>query len=146
MSDKMNLGMGVMIGMLGGNETTVQTVQRARGRKIASITLTDNELRLSLDDGYALRIWDGGQSCCESRYMRTDDDLASFVGAEVREFILREAPSISDEYGDEMHEVQFFVIETDKGNITFSNHNEHNGYYGGFWMEAAPLEVTDAER
>jgi len=30
--------------------------------------------------------------------------------------------------------VQFLTIITDNGTFTVSNHNIHNGYYGGFFI------------
>ena len=36
----------------------------------------------------------------------------------------------------EKHEVQFLEIKTDRGVLTMANHNEHNGWYGGFWIVA----------
>jgi len=90
------LGMGVMLCMMGGNEETV------------------NAIKESVDDGTQLAIWDGGQSCCEHRYMRTDDDLNEYCGAILQDFELKDAPDIEDEWG-EVHEVQFLDVKTDKG-------------------------------
>ena len=130
-------GLGVLINRLGGNEKTVAAVQQALGKVLIAITLDDNKLTLTIDGGARIVLWDDGQSCCESRYMRTDDDLASFVGATVQSMELAAAPNVesADEYGEE-HEVQFLRILTDKGPLVLSNHNEHNGYYGGFSIAA----------
>jgi hypothetical protein len=57
------------------------------------------------------------------------------VGAKLLDIEVREAPNVPYEYGE--HEVQFLVVKTDKGNITFQTHNEHNGYYGGFYIQAS---------
>lgn len=43
-----------------------------------------------------------------------------------------------------MHEVQFLHVKTSKGSFAVSNHNEHNGYYGGFNVEASLEERTSA--
>jgi hypothetical protein len=83
-----------------------------------------------------MQLFDAGQSCCEHRYMRTDDDLKSFIGAELVDAEISNAPDQVDEYG-ETHEIQFLRVKTSKGLITISNHNEHNGYYGGFAIRAA---------
>ena len=127
------LGLGVMINMLGSNEGTVEAINASIGKKIVSIALVDNSLRFALSDGSNLSLRDDGQSCCEHRYMSTDDDLSYYVGAELLGFELKDAPSIGD---DEVHEVQFLDVRTSKGVFTMSNHNEHNGYYGGFWIVA----------
>lgn len=132
-----NLGMGVMLGMLGGNEKTVEAVKSSLGKVIKKVWLNDADsyLNFQFTDETKLSIWDGGQSCCESRYMRTDDDLKEFAGATLLDFELKDAPNISDGYVD--HEVQFLDVKTDKGVFQMANHNEHNGYYGGFWIQAS---------
>ena len=56
------------------------------------------------------------------------------------EILIREAPSVPDASG--MHEVQFLALVTSKGEVVFSSHNEHNGYYGGFSIAAR----TEASR
>ena len=37
---------------------------------------------------------------------------------------------------DDVHEIQFLDVKTDKGIFQMANNNEHNGYYGGFLIEA----------
>ena len=72
---------------------------------------------------------DDGQSCCENRYMVCDDpiDYCWHCVRELRHQRWSESPS---EYGD--HQCQFLTVETFLGSFTVANHNEHNGYYGGF--------------
>lgn len=78
------LGFGVMIQMLGGNAESVAAFTGAIGKEIAFINLgSDNALHLMFSDASKIKFSDEGQSCCESRYMRTDDDLQSFVGAKL---------------------------------------------------------------
>jgi hypothetical protein len=127
--------MGAMIRMLGGNSESVEAWRKVIGKPIASIALGDDDvLRIATNDGTKIAVSDHAQSCCESRYMRTDDDLSQFVGATLVNGEIRPAPEVED--GGETHEVEFLVLVTDRGNITFSSHNEHNGYYGGFSVEA----------
>jgi hypothetical protein len=132
-----NLGMGVMIHMLfGGNADDVAAVRGAIGKTIASVELKDEALQFAFADGSTLKLWDDGQSCCESRYMRTDDNLADFVGATFTDLEMRDAPDAT--VGDgEPHEVQFLAVKTSKGEFVMSSHNEHNGYYGGFYIKAS---------
>lgn len=106
--------------------------EKAVGKKILNVELVDDSvLRLVFEDGTGLEFSDEGQSCCERRYMSVDgDDLAEFIGASYVEAFIKDAPEIEDEWG--VHEVQFLEVSTSKGSITVSNHNEHNGYYGGF--------------
>jgi len=110
----------------------------AIGKRIKDINLYDNVLGITFEDGYRIRIFDAGQACCERRYMRTDDDLDYFIGAKLMGAEVKNAPNIPD--GDNFHEVQFFEIQTDKGVFTMSSHNEHNGYYGGFFLRVDAVE------
>jgi hypothetical protein len=135
MNDTENTGMGVLIKMLGGNADAVAAVKAAIGETITSVSLDDNRLVFDLTNGTKLVVWDGGQSCCESRYMTTADKLGDYAGSVLLGFELKDAPPIPDEYGGS-HEVQFLDVRTSKGVFQMANHNEHNGYYGGFWVEA----------
>jgi hypothetical protein len=130
--------MGVMLSMLVGNADSVDAFKGAVGKTIADLTLgTDDALHFVFDDGSKMKLFDDGQSCCESRYMRTDDNLAEFVGAKLLGAEIKEAPNLKDEddYGE--HEVKFLEVQTDRGVFTMASHNEHNGYYGGFSIRAA---------
>ena len=111
-----------------------ENVTAAVGHIITAVRLADNVLRIGLDDGSVLSLQDDGQSCCEARYMRTDDDLSSFVGATLIDVELADAPPVEGDY--DVHEVQFLNVKTSKGVLALSNHNEHNGYYGGFAITA----------
>lgn len=144
-----NLGFSVILHMLAGNPSQTTDPDELKGEAIKDIKLVDDILHLEFSpSGRKFEIADNGQSCCESRYMRTDDNLqdyigATFLGHELRDIdIPKDSP---DEYtenaGGDCHEILFFVFKTDRGNITFSIHNEHNGYYGGFSLFCK--EVTD---
>ena len=130
------LGFGVMINALGGNRETVEAVQAAMGKTITALSLTDDQLRFEFEDGSRLRLQDSGQSCCEHRYMQTDDDLPYYIGAKFVGAEVRDGGSTEGEYGD-THEIQFLVVTTDRGTFSMASHNEHNGYYGGFWITAS---------
>jgi hypothetical protein len=128
------VGLGVMIQSLGGNEETVNAVKSALGKTIETVKLEDNELIFNFTDGTGLKMFDNGQSSNEYRYMRTDDDLSDFEGATLLDFELKDGPHMEDEYGE--HEVQFLDVKTSNGVFQMANHNEHNGYYGVFWIVA----------
>ena len=128
-------GIGVMIGMLSGNGETVDALRSAIGSTISALRIVDEGLYIELSSGDTLRIWDGGQSCCEDRYMRTDDDLDYYIGAKLVDFELRDAPEVAHEWG--VHEVQFLAVKTSAGELVMSSHVEHNGYYGGFCIQAS---------
>lgn len=126
-----NLGISVMLNMLGGNQETVESFQGVIGKIISEIEISDNKLKIGFEGGEKIRIFDDGQSCCENRYMSTDDDLKYYIGAELMGGELAEGPAVEDENG-EAHDQEFLKITTSKGVFTVVNHNEHNGYYGGF--------------
>lgn len=126
-------GIGAMLGILGGNENTVKAMQAAMNLPIEYIAVKDDSLRIVLEKG-TLCLYDDAQSCCEHRYMVCDDDLGAFVGATLLGAEIVNAPDETDEYGE--HEVQFLKVNTSAGTFTIANHNEHNGYYGGFWIVA----------
>ena len=131
------LGIGVMIGYLAGNADSVEAFKGALGKTITALTLGgDDALHFTFEDGSKIKLFDDGQSCCESRYMRTDDSLADYVGAQLLDAEIKAGPTQEGEYGDE-HEVQFLEVRTSKGCFTMASHNEHNGYYGGFMIRAA---------
>lgn len=131
-------GIGAMLHYLSGGSP--RDPDEFVGRVIAGASLEEDALRLTFADGTRIKIWDNGQSCCESRYMRSDDDVQSLVGKKLVMIEAREAPEIQD--GGECHEVCFLEVRTDSGFVTIANHNEHNGYYGGFGLsidvEAGP--------
>jgi len=138
MSEESQLGMGVMIGMLGGNKETVEAVKASLKKKIAAIQVKDDVLALTFTDKSVLRLRDDGQSCCESRYMVCDDKLDKFVGGKLMDISLEDAPDPPKKSEwEEAHEAQFLHVKTSKGSFTVSNHVEHNGYYGGFWIVAS---------
>jgi hypothetical protein len=105
------------------------------GRKITDAKQQGDELRLTFEDGVTIRIFDNGQSCCESRYMRTDDDLSTLVGKTLVAIDANEAKAVSNtgDYGD-MEEATFLDVKTQDGLVSFSFHVDHNGYYGGFGL------------
>jgi|SRR6185437_9326151 len=102
------------------------------GRTITAASIIDNRLRITFEDGEQIKIWDDGQSCCENRYMSTDDDLNSLCGHRLVRIEGKPGPDIDDSSGD--HETCFVEVGTDQGFVTLVNHNEHNGYYGGFGL------------
>lgn len=138
----MNLGMGVMIGLLGGNRESAEAFTVAVGKRIAAVKLDesveeDGALVLTFDDGSRLALYDDGRSCCESRYMRTDDNLAYHVGAQLLDAEVLDGPTVEEDY--ETHETAFLHVRTTKGVIVVNTHNDHNGYYGGILIRAKAL-------
>ena len=128
-------GLGVMIGYLAGNADSVNAFKSALNKTIAGLTLgNDDALHFTFEDGCKIKLFDDGRSCCESRYMRTDDNLIDYIGAQLLDVEIKEAPKMPAKYDE--HEIQFLEVRTSKGCFTMSCHNEHNGYYGGFLIRA----------
>ena len=105
------------------------------GKRLSALALVDDALQFEFADGLKFKMFDDCPSRCEDRYMRTDDNLADYVGAELLGAEVKDAPSVKDEDEYGVHDVQFLEIRTSKGCFTMASHNEHNGYYGGFCIE-----------
>lgn len=103
------------------------------GKKITRVEFDNDELSIIFDDGVRITISDHEQQCCESRYMRTDDDLSFLNGkilTGIEEKEVHEGFVLAEDCDNP--EIIFLEIQTNEGSITFANYNEHNGYYGGF--------------
>lgn len=104
------------------------------GKVISGIKIDDIVLTISFNDESNLTL-ETSYACCEHRYMVCDDDLSSIIGNVLTNIQVRDAPDIKED-GYSEHEVQFLEISTNKGFITISNHNVHNGWYGGFCIRS----------
>lgn len=122
-----------MLSELSGNKDSVDAFNRAIGMTIVALSITDSELVFTFDDGSKMELYDDAQSCCEHRYMSTDDDLSYYVGSKLMSAATQSGPSIE---ACEYHDTEFLIVTTSVGSFTVVNHNEHNGYYGGFAMRA----------
>ena len=111
----------------------VEAYKKGVGKKIERIELKDNVLKLYFVNGGCLSFHDDGQSCCESRYMTTDDNLSKFTNTKFIEATIESDPDRPVEYVE--HNCQFLHVKTGKGSFTVETHVEHNGYYGGFSIE-----------
>lgn len=133
------IGLNVMLNQLSMNLSgSHAALEKAWGQKITKLTLGDDDaLHFVFENGYKLRISDEGQFCCEHRYMRTDDNLDDFIGAELLSVMVKEGPDDYIESEGVAHEIQFLEIETSEGEFTMVSHNEYSGYYGGFSVVAS---------
>lgn len=76
---------------------------------------------------------DDGHTCCENRYIKCDDDLSVYIGANFLGYEVLNVEELTDGANEfESHEINFVKINTSKGSIRLNYHNEHNGYYSGF--------------
>ena len=134
-------GLGVMVKAISvGDEDTRQAILSSFNKTITNAVIIEDNLYINFDDNIALRVWDGGQSCCEHRYMTCDDNLEEYSGTKLINVQAKPATYTVDEEWGNSYETMFLEFETTNGVFTIVNHNSHNGYYGGFWVEA---EVTD---
>jgi hypothetical protein len=133
----MKLGFGAMLHMLGGGSE--HSSDEYVGKVVADAFIDDESLYIRFEDGVKLRIFDDGQSCCESRYMTCDDSPLDLIGGKWISAQIQNGPEEEGEYGDS-HDQQFLVVQSSKGTITIANHNSHNGYYGGFGLTIKEVE------
>ena len=131
-------GTGAIVHYLGGGSEN--DAAKYIGKAITGAVIKDDRLNVDFEDGTKISIWDNGQSCCESRYMTTDDDVAVLVGGELVNIEAKPGIDMKESEYDDEHETVFVEVQTDKGFITVVNHNQHNGYYGGFG-----LTITERE-
>lgn len=93
-----------------------------------------NKIYIEFMDGTKVLLEDTGQSCCEHRYITTDDDTSVLKGQKLVHIKVKNGPDIEDE-NNEYHQTCFLEIQGNQSAVTFVTHNEHNGYYGGFCLE-----------
>lgn len=124
-------GIGVMLHHMCGGDDHADVIERAKGGKISSLAIVENRLAIGMADGSSYELVDKGQSCCERRHMSTDDDLGFFVGGSLVDIVVSRSGERTCD-GGEVAECCFVDVVTSKGTFTVVNHNEHNGYYGGF--------------
>lgn len=119
----------------------LEVVELVKGKEIRTVVIKgESEVKINFTDGHTLSLQDNRQSCCESRYISTDDDVNSFgwIGATLLDVVVADGPEIRDKM--DVHATQFLRVYTSKGVIVFVNHVEHNGYYGGFEIEATVIK------
>lgn len=119
-------------------------VEASLGKTIANVWVDKgrNSLKLFFGDGSAIELLDAGQTCCEERYMHTDDKLQDFCGSTLQDIDVWNGQDewFEDDNGHEqVRESQFLVVTTSVGQFTVVNYNEHEGYYDGFKLIACEV-------
>ena len=69
-------------------------------------------------------------SCCESRYMVCEDDLSSFIGAQLLRIEYAENVAQDEDQGS-YTDVGWLKVTTTQGVFTVNTYNENGGYYSG---------------
>lgn len=134
-------GIGAMLHMLSGGSPNDKT--EFYGKTISDVKFSEDEIEFAFTDGSGAKLWDDGQSCCEYRYMTTDDDVKTLIGGAIIAIESKEATEEEDGDWGDVHECIFVEIQTDKGFITIANHNKHNGYYGGFGLSMMKIDKEE---
>lgn len=148
MADVSRMGMGALLGLLDGREQgEADLLKNSIQKTIQGLSIDDNRLIVSFVDSPSIALFDGGQSCCESRYMTTDDDLEDFIGEVLEDIEISDGDGVGEDTEDsigECHEIEFLRLKMAGGRtLTVSNHNEHNGWYGGFSIHAELASTAD---
>lgn len=90
--------------------------------------------------------------CCEEwGYLASENDLASFEGAQLLEVRLTDPQlksiDVSNPEGEEFvdkRDVTFITFHTDRGPLQFCAYTEHNGYYGhSVYFKNGPAKWLD---
>jgi hypothetical protein len=128
----------------GSEDMTARAVASALGKRFMNVSLSENKLTFLFEDGTVLQLTDNAQSCCEKRWMSCDDELPKFDYDVLLDMEVRDASKVDhDDY--DVHDEQFLIVTTSSGVFTVVDHNEHNGYYGGFDLSVvvpqAPAEL-----
>lgn len=117
--------------LFNNNKNDTKKINEHLGKKIDEICMKDYIFTIKFTDGSRLEFKDVGQSCCERRYMTCDDNVDEFRNSIFNGASIRNGDGLDTESSD-FHDIEFILIHTNNGDITVANHNEHNGYYGGF--------------
>ena len=130
------IGIGAMLHQLGGGSD--ENLSDYYGKTISKADINEDRMFIELDGVTIIKIWDNGQSCCESRYITCDDDVSDLVGHKLISIEAKGGGEKGTDYGT--HECVFIEVSTDKDSIKFCTHNEHNGYYGGFGLRVTEVD------
>ena len=130
-----HLGLGAMLAHMSAFPNDIAA---AIGKRISRMTVEEKAATLFFDDNSALVLTDEAQSCCETRYISTDDDLSFVAGCTLVAIDEAHGRAATDEELEncQVHDISFIHIQTSGGRVTLQTHNEHNGYYGGFCISA----------
>lgn len=94
----------------------------------------ENAVKIRFANGEGVRI-DLAARCCEQLSFDTDDDLGALSGQKLSSVSLDEAHCASEDLESETaRDISFLRIHTTDGAVAvISCHNEHSGYYEGFY-------------
>lgn len=109
---------------------TEEIKEQIKDKTVTSVLLERDMLIIDFAE-ISMSIYDT-PSCCEDLYFTTDDNLKEMIGAKILGMDLLETIT-TDGGSNDVHEVAFMHIRTDKGTFTIEAHNESNGFYCGIY-------------
>ena len=92
---------------------SAMSLLHSEGKVIKGINLFNKGLFITFKDS-VLKIFDDGQSCCEYRYMHTEDDLKDYIGTTFKSLEKKEHKRSEIDTFDIL-DSQFLDINTSKG-------------------------------
>lgn len=117
-----------------------QSVGEIIGKTIKDAYVLNDSLFIETNESEEFEIFDDGQSCCERRYLKCDDEMSNIIGGKILSIEEKIGPSSSDDEGYTYYDQVFIEVKTDKGFINLNMHNEHNGFYGCFSLRIKKVE------
>lgn len=108
----------------------LECVENYKGLTVQNARMGEDCLIINFTNGSSIQISDEGQTCCEYRYMSTDDNPKDLIGGQFISAEIDRYNNFEDDWGE--NEQAFLRVASTKGAITVVTHNRHNGYYGGF--------------
>lgn len=108
-----------------------------KGHKILAIR-HDDDLYLITDKGMYRAMAEG--DCCAYASVSSVVNAADILQGTITDIDIKDHKPL-DESGDEVTDVTFYTIVTEKGRADVILHVEHNGYYGGILHD--PQEVDE---
>jgi hypothetical protein len=106
-------------------------ISKYTNKTITAVSFNDG-LYLTFDDKSQCYIYDNAQYCCERRWATCDDDINVLIGGQLISIEVTDIDYGAGESDFDEEDIQCVKVQTTTGFITIFNHNEHNGYYGGF--------------
>lgn len=107
-------------------------IKEQQGFTISFLELESNKLRIGFSNGSVYEVYDAKQCCCETRYMQLENDILYFIGSIFIKLEIADVIYDNDDKYSDVVEIEFLRLHTDRGIISISNYNAHNGYYSGF--------------
>ena len=121
--------------------------QEYYGKRIIAAKYDKSTIYLLLEDG-CIAI-DDRQSCCETRYFHTEDNLQDLVGHRLAKIEVKcggNGPAPAPRWPrDYVREISFLEIQAGHETVTFTAYNIHNGYYGSCNIEVEETEWSDKD-